>query len=55
MNTPVVAIVLSVAVIALAAYLYQHLTRRHTDFDGGVVSQSWLMEHRAGTQDDRYR
>jgi hypothetical protein len=56
MNTPLVTIALGLAVIGLAAYLYQHFSgRRHTEFDGGVVSQSWLIEHRASTQDDRYR
>jgi len=57
MDSPVVAMALISAVIGMVAYALHHYIvrmRRHAEFDGGVVSQSWLTEHRAGKQDDRY-
>jgi len=36
----------------LRRYIFS--ARRGGDFDGGVVSQSWLIEHRAGKGDDRF-
>jgi len=53
MDKPVIALVATV-VIAVVYLLRHFIGRRYADFDGGVVSQSWLIEHRAGTQDDRY-
>jgi hypothetical protein len=56
MTTPVIALALVSAVVIAAVYLFRYLSgRKHGAFDGGVVSQSWLVEHRNGTQDDRYR
>jgi|CXWL01.1.fsa_nt_gi hypothetical protein len=53
MDKPVIALVSTLVVAAV--YLFRHfIGRRYAEFDGGVVSQSWLIEHRAGTQDDRY-
>ncbi len=58
MNTTLITIALaSTVVIGSVAYMLRHYifnTRRTADFDGGVVSQSWLVEHRAGKQDDRF-
>jgi hypothetical protein len=55
MDTPVIAIALASVVVGIAAYLFRHFSgRRPAEFDGGVLSQSWLVEHRAGKQDDRY-
>jgi len=58
MNTTLITIVLtSAVVIGGVVYLLRHYlfnTRRTADFDGGVVSQSWLVEHRAGKGDDRF-
>ncbi len=55
MDRPVIAIAIILVVVVAAAYLFRHFRGgRDTAFDGGVVSQSWLVEHRAGSQDDRY-
>jgi hypothetical protein len=55
MDTPVLAIAVTSIIVGVAAYLAHHLRgRKRSQFDGGVVSQSWLIEHRASTQDDRY-
>ena len=58
MNSTIITIALTSAVVigAVAYMLRQYLfpTRRGADFDGGVVSQSWLIEHRAGKGDDRF-
>ncbi len=55
MDMPALVIALVLTVVGAGAYLFRYLSgRRHAAFDGGVVSQSWLVEHRAGTQDDRY-
>jgi hypothetical protein len=60
MDSTLIAIALTSTVIGVAGYMlrrYVFSARRPsstTDFDGGVVSQSWLVEHRAGKQDDRF-
>ncbi len=56
MDSPLIAIAVVSIVGGAAAYLLRYLFRgrRDADFDGGSVSQSWLVEHRAGKQDDRY-
>ena len=61
MDSTLIAIALTSTVIGVAGYMlrrYVFSARRSssttTDFDGGVVSQSWLVEHRAGKQDDRF-
>ena len=56
MDSTIIAIALTSSVIGAAAYAFRYFTRgrRTAEFDGGVVSQSWLIEHRAGKQDDRY-
>ncbi len=55
MTTSLLALGVLIAVVAAGAYLFRVFTGRHTSsFDGGVVSQSWLMEHRAGTKEDRF-
>lgn len=54
MATSLLALGVLVIVVIAGAYLFRLFTGRHTSFDGGVVSQSWLMEHRAGTKEDRF-
>ncbi len=58
MNSTIITIALtSTVVVGAVAYMLRHYlfsARRAADFDGGVVSQSWLIEHRAGKGDDRF-
>jgi len=57
MNSTLIAVALTSAVVVAIAFIVRHYllsARRSADFDGGVVSQSWLIEHRAGKQDDRF-
>jgi hypothetical protein len=57
MNSTIIAIALSSTVVGAVAFMlrrYFASGRRTDEFDGGVVSQSWLVEHRAGKQDDRF-
>jgi hypothetical protein len=57
MNSTLIAIALSSVVAGVVAYIlrrYFSRGRRTDEFDGGVVSQSWLVEHRAGKGDDRF-
>jgi hypothetical protein len=59
MNSTLIAIAVVAATGAgalgyLVRYYLFRRPRRTAEFDGGVVSQSWLIEHRAGKQDDRF-
>jgi hypothetical protein len=48
------AIALAVVVVGVAAYALRRFIGRGRDFGAGVISQSWLTQHRAGKQDDRF-
>jgi hypothetical protein len=48
------AIALTVVVVGVAAYGLRRFIGRGRDFNAGVISQSWLTQHRAGKQEDRF-
>jgi hypothetical protein len=48
------AIALMVIVVGVAAYALRRFIGRGHDFSAGVISQSWLTQHRAGKQEDRF-
>ena len=48
------AIALIVVVVGVAAYGLHRFIGRGRDFGAGVISQSWLTQHRAGKQEDRF-
>ena len=54
---PTFAIALTVLVVGVVAYALLRFISgsRAGGFDAGVVSQSWLTQHRAGKQDDRFQ
>ena len=57
MNSTLLAIVLGTALVAVVTYVLRRLRlwgRSSTDLDAGTISQSWLTQHRAGKQEDRF-
>jgi hypothetical protein len=57
MNPSLVAIALTAGVIGVVAYALRRFLfsgGRSAGLDAGVVSQSWLTEHRSGKQEDRF-
>ena len=48
------ALALTVIVVGVAVYGLRRFMGRGRDFGAGVISQSWLTQHRAGKQEDRF-
>jgi hypothetical protein len=57
MTRTLIAALLAAGLVVVIVYAFRHFMvtgRRSAHFDAGTVSQSWLTEHRAAKQDDRF-